>query len=181
MKIIDTGIEGLVVFEPRVFEDERGYFFESFNAARFNELIGKEVHFVQDNESLSHKGVLRGLHFQHPPHAQGKLVRVAAGSVWDVAVDLRKGSSTYGKHFGVELSVSNRLQMWIPEGFAHGFLALEDQTRFLYKCTNYYAPQSEGTLLWNDPDFNISWHNENPIVSSKDSEGERFVNFNSPF
>ncbi len=181
MNVIDTGIEGLLVVEPRVFEDERGYFFESFNASRFSELLGREVRFLQDNESLSHKGVLRGLHFQHPPFAQGKLVRVTSGSVWDVAVDLRKDSPTYGKSFGVELSGENKRQMWIPEGFAHGFITLEDDTRFLYKCTAYYSPKSEDTLLWNDPDLAIDWNNENPIVSSKDKEGRHFINFNSPF
>lgn len=176
---IATELEGVKIFEPRLFSDARGHFFESFNERLFLEETGLDVRFVQDNESLSAKGVIRGLHFQHPPHAQGKLVRVGKGSVIDVAVDIRRNSPTYGKHIAVELSAENKRQMWIPEGFAHGFSALEDNTIFLYKCTNYYEPTSERTLLYSD--FSIDWKVEKPIVSEKDQIGEQFETFISPF
>ena len=181
MNIIKPDIEGLLIITPRVFEDERGAFFESFNSQQFNDVVGTEVNFVQDNQSVSQKGVLRGLHFQSPPFGQGKLVRVIKGSVIDIAVDIRKNSSTYGDYVAVELSADNKEQFWIPEGFAHGFVALEDETTFLYKCTNYYAPQYEGTLLWNDPMLNIDWGISNPIISEKDALGKEFSNFISDF
>ena len=181
MNIIKPDIEGLLILTPCVFEDERGVFMESFNKQKFNEAVGREVNFVQDNQSVSKKGVLRGLHFQSPPFAQGKLVRVIKGSVIDVAVDIRKNSPTYGDHVAVELTAENNEQFWIPEGFAHGFVALEDETTFLYKCTNYYAPQSEGTLLWNDPTLNIDWGISDPIISDKDAIGQEFSNFVSDF
>lgn len=181
MNIIKPDIEGLLIITPRVFEDERGAFMESFNKQKFDEAVGREVNFVQDNQSVSKKGVLRGLHFQSPPFAQGKLVRVIKGAVIDIAVDIRKNSPTYGDYVAVELTAENNEQFWIPEGFAHGFVALEDETTFLYKCTNYYAPQSEGTLLWNDPSLNIDWGISDPIISEKDAIGQEFSNFVSDF
>lgn len=180
MEIIKTSIEGLLIIKPDVFKDERGYFFESYNKERF-EKEGLLMDFVQDNESKSSKGVLRGLHFQKPPYAQGKLVRVVKGSVMDVAVDLRKDSATYGKWESVVLTEENKLQFWIPEGFAHGFLTLEDNTIFNYKCTNVYNKESEGSILWNDPDINIEWNIENPILSEKDKLSPLFKNFETPF
>ncbi len=181
MVITECKIPGLLIIEPRVFEDSRGSFFESFNAQKFNEIVGEEIYFCQDNESISKKNVLRGLHFQRPPFAQGKLVRVAVGSVLDVAVDIRKGSPFYGQFELIELSAENKKQFWIPPGFAHGFLTLEDNTIFNYKCTNYYSPVSEGTIQWNDEDLKINWPIVDPIVSDKDQEGEKFVNFVSQF
>lgn len=164
-------IAGLVVFEPRVFSDERGTFFESFNDTRFREATGFDGQFVQDNHSTSHKGVLRGLHYQLPPHAQGKLVRVVSGAAYDVAVDIRAGSPTFGKWAGVELSAANRRQFWIPAGFAHGFLALEDGTQFLYKTTDFWHAPSERSLKWDDPAIAIDWPlMTSPIVSGKDAE-----------
>lgn len=180
MKIISEELPGLLLIEPNVFEDARGHFFESFNAQQLKE-IGINETFVQDNQSLSNKGVLRGLHFQVPPMAQGKLVRVVKGAVFDVALDIRKNSPTYGQHFGVELSESNKLMFWIPPGFAHGFCTLEDQTIFSYKCTNYYAPAQEGGILWNDTDLGIQWNIENPTLSIKDEVNQKFASFNSPF
>ena len=180
MEIIKTSIEGLLIIKPDVFKDERGYFFESYNKERFAK-EGLTMNFVQDNESKSSKGVLRGLHFQKPPYAQGKLVRVVKGSVMDVAVDLRKDSPTYGKWESVVLSEDNKLQFWIPEGFAHGFVTLEDETVFNYKCTNIYNKESENSLLWNDPDINIDWNIENPILSEKDKVSPLFKNFETPF
>ena len=180
MEIIKTSIEGLLIIKPDVFKDERGYFFESYNKERFTK-EGLTMNFVQDNESKSSKGVLRGLHFQKPPYAQGKLVRVVKGSVMDVAVDLRKDSPTYGKWESVVLSEDNKLLFWIPEGFAHGFVTLEDDTIFNYKCTNVYNKESEGSLLWNDPDINIDWNIENPILSEKDKVSPLFKNFETPF
>ena len=180
MELIKTSIDGLLIIKPDVFKDERGYFFESYNKERFAK-AGLMMDFVQDNESKSDKGVLRGLHFQKPPYAQGKLVRVIKGSVMDVAVDLRKDSPTYGKWESVVLTEENKLQFWIPEGFAHGFVALEDNTIFNYKCTNVYNKESEGSLLWNDPDINIEWNIENPILSEKDKVSTLFKNFETPF
>ncbi len=180
MEIIKTSIEGLLIIKPDVFRDERGYFFESYNKERFAK-EGLTMDFVQDNESKSSKGVLRGLHFQKPPYTQGKLVRVVKGSVMDVAVDLRKDSPTYGKWESVILSEDNKLQFWIPEGFAHGFVTLEDETVFNYKCTNIYNKESEGSLLWNDPDIDIDWNIENPILSEKDKISPLFKNFETPF
>lgn len=181
MTLLTTEIDGLLIYEPRVFQDERGLFFESFNAQAFNEAVGSPVHFVQDNQSVSKKGVLRGLHFQNPPHAQGKLVRVAFGRVIDVAVDIRKHSPTYGQHVAVELSAENNKQFWIPPGFAHGFVALEENSIFCYKCTDYYAPECEGSLLWNDQQLNIQWGIQNPIVSGKDKVAQDFHTFESQF
>ncbi len=180
MEIIKTSIKDLLIIKPDVFKDERGYFFESYNKERLAK-EGLTMDFVQDNESKSAKGVLRGLHFQKPPHAQGKLVRVIKGSVMDVAVDLRKNSPTYGKWESVVLNDENKLQFWIPEGFAHGFVTLEDDTIFAYKCTNVYNKESEGSLLWNDPDININWNIKNPILSEKDKISPLFKNFETPF
>lgn len=180
MEIIETGIKGLIIIKPRVFEDGRGYFFESYNKTAFHNL-GLKMEFVQDNQSLSQKGVLRGLHFQNPPHAQGKLVRVINGAVLDVAVDIRKGSPTYGKWHAIELTESNKLMFYVPEGFAHGFLTLEDNTIFSYKCTNVYNKASEGCILWNDADLNINWNIKDPMLSAKDLEGVSFKNFESNF
>ena len=174
-------IEGLLLIKPRIFEDDRGFFYESFNETKYNEILGSEIQFVQDNISVSKKNVLRGLHFQKPPFAQGKLVTVLRGSVMDVAVDLRKESKTYGQYQLVELSENNKLQFWIPAGFAHGFCSLEDDTIFSYKCSNYYSPQHEETIMWNDPDLAIDWKIINPIVSDKDKIGKYFNIFDSPF
>lgn len=171
MKIRETGISGLVVIEPDVFGDSRGYFMESFSCRKFMELTGIDVNFVQDNESKSSYGVLRGLHFQRPPHAQSKLVRVVRGRVLDVAVDLREGSPTYGKHYAIELSGDNHLQMFIPKGFAHGFAVLSEEAVFQYKCDEYYAPQSEGGIAWDDPDLAIDW--KVPSDSIRLSEKDR--------
>ena len=180
MELIKTSIDGLLIIKPDVFKDDRGYFYESYNKERFAK-AGLMMDFVQDNESKSDKGVLRGLHFQKPPFAQGKLVRVIKGSVMDVAVDLRKDSPTYGKWESVVLTEENKLQFWNPEGFAHGFVALEDNTIFNYKCTNVYNKESEGSILWNDPDININWNIDNPILSEKDKISPLFKNFESPF
>jgi len=181
MKIIETELSGVLILEPRVFKDDRGSFCETFNERNFEENVLNGLKFVQDNQSISSKNVLRGLHFQNPPYAQGKLVRVIVGSVLDVAVDIRKDSPTYGKHVKVELTADNNRQFWIPPGFAHGFLALEDDTIFSYKCTNYYSPESEGSIKWSDPDLKIDWSINAPIVSEKDQEAEDFCNFISQF
>lgn len=173
MEIIKTPIEGLVVIRPRVFEDERGYFFESYNREVFLRL-GLDMTFVQDNESRSGKGVLRGMHFQRPPFAQGKLVRVVRGSVLDVAVDIRSGSPTFGTWHAVELSAKNKLMYWIPEGFAHGFLTLEEDTVFFYKCTQVYHKEAEGCIRWNDPDLGIDWRGVTPQVSERDNMAPAF-------
>ena len=170
MQATALDISGLFVFEPRVFADDRGSFFESFNEQRFREATGFAGQFVQDNHSTSHRGVLRGLHYQLPPHAQGKLVRVVSGSVFDVAVDLRPGSPSFGKWAGVELSAANHRQFWIPGGFAHGFLALEDNTQFLYKTTDFWHAGSERSLKWDDPALGIDWPvTVTPILSGKDA------------
>jgi dTDP-4-dehydrorhamnose 3,5-epimerase len=170
MKIKETHIKGLLVIEPDVFGDARGYFMESFSERKFAALTGIDVKFVQDNESRSSYGVVRGLHFQRVPHAQAKLVRVVSGRALDVAVDLREGSETYGKHFSIELSGENHLQVFIPKGFAHGFAALSEEVVFQYKCDEYYAPDAEGAIMWNDPDLNIDWRipAEDVRVSEKD-------------
>ncbi|WP_299194665.1 dTDP-4-dehydrorhamnose 3,5-epimerase [uncultured Erythrobacter sp.] len=172
MNIVETAIPGPLIIEPRVFGDERGFFMETWNAGAFAE-AGLNLTFVQDNHSHSQKGVLRGLHFQNPG-PQGKLVRVANGAVFDVAVDLRRTSEHFGKWVGVELSAANKRMFWVPEGFAHGFLTLEDDTDFLYKCTAPYAPQSEHTLAWDDPAVGIEWPVEglDPIISEKDADGQ---------
>lgn len=170
MKIIETEIRDLVVIEPDIFGDERGYFFESFSEREFCSKV-REVRFVQDNESKSRYGVLRGLHFQKPPYAQSKLVRVVKGAVLDVAVDIRKGSPTFGQHVAVELSEQNHRQFFIPRGFAHGFAVLTDEVIFQYKCDNFFAPQSEGALAWDDPDLAIDWRipADDVILSAKDA------------
>lgn len=180
MEVIKPNIDGLLVIKPDVFFDERGYFFENFNEKRFNDL-GISDHFVQDNQSFSKKGVIRGLHFQCPPFAQSKLVRVIQGCVLDVAVDIRKGSPTYGQHFSVELTGENFLQFYIPTGFAHGFVALEDDTIFAYKCGAFYNKSSEASIRFNDPDLNIDWKTDPSIISEKDLVGVSFKDFNSPF
>ena len=169
MNVLKTHIEGVVIIEPRIFRDERGYFFESFSQREFQEKVCNTV-FVQDNESKSGYGVLRGLHFQKPPHAQSKLVRVIEGAVLDVAVDIRRGSPTFGQHVAVELSGDNHRQLFIPRGFAHGFAVLSDTALFQYKCDNFYAPQSEGALAWNDPDLAIDWRipADRLLLSEKD-------------
>ncbi|KGT96000.1 dTDP-4-dehydrorhamnose 3,5-epimerase [Erwinia typographi] len=163
MKVIQTAIPEVLIFEPEVFGDERGFFYESFSQKQFEASVGRKVNFVQDNHSKSSKGVLRGLHYQLSPHAQGKLVRCAAGEVFDVAVDIREGSASYGQWVAVTLSAGNRRQMWIPEGFAHGFLVLSDTAEFLYKTTHYYAPQSERAILYKDRTLNINW----PLAEDK--------------
>lgn len=169
MKIIKTPISGVLIIEPKVFGDERGYFFESFSEKWFRENV-YDTYFVQDNESKSKYGVLRGLHFQKPPYAQAKLVRVVKGKVLDVAVDIREKSPTFGKHVAVELSEENKRQLFIPRGFAHGFAVLSEEVIFQYKCDNYYAPDHEGGILWNDPQLNIDWKLplEDIILSEKD-------------
>ncbi|MBB3223188.1 dTDP-4-dehydrorhamnose 3,5-epimerase [Pseudoduganella umbonata] len=171
MNVIPTPIDGLLIIEPTVFGDERGFFYESFNAQRFAELTGVQLPFVQDNHSRSARGVLRGLHYQIQ-QAQGKLVRVTAGSVFDVAVDLRKSSSTFGQWYGLELSAENKRQFWIPPGFAHGFTVTSEFAEFLYKTTDYYAPAYERSLLWNDPAVGVEWPVEGtPLLSAKDQKG----------
>jgi dTDP-4-dehydrorhamnose 3,5-epimerase len=170
MNIVKTAIPDVLIFEPKVFGDARGFFFESFSQRVFEEAIGRQIKFVQDNHSKSHKGVLRGLHFQKGEHAQGKLVRCAAGEVFDVAVDIRKDSPTFSQWVGVHLSAENKRQLWIPEGFAHGFLTLSDSVEFLYKTTNYYAPKEEEGILWNDEMIGIDWPLSGPPeLSAKDA------------
>lgn len=180
MEFIETPLKDLYVIKPKVFEDSRGHFFESFTAKSFVEK-NINVNFIQDNQSLSQKGVLRGLHFQAPPYSQGKLVRVIKGAVLDVALDIRKHSKTYGQHYSIELSEENKTMLWVPEGFAHGFSTLEDNTIFAYKCTNYYSKDSEGCILWNDSSLGINWRVENPTTSEKDKLGLPFTEFVSPF
>lgn len=174
MNVIKTDIDGLVIIEPRVFGDSRGYFFESFSERDFKREVA-DVDFVQDNESKSSYGVVRGLHFQRPPYAQAKLVRVVKGKVLDVAVDLRKGSPTFGHHVAVELSEDNHRQVFIPRGFAHGFSVLSDEVIFQYKCDNFYAPQSEGAVAWDDPDLDIDWRipADKALLSDKDMKHPR--------
>jgi len=180
MEFIETSLQGVILVKPRVFEDPRGYFYESFNSEAFSK-AGIKEDFVQDNQSLSQTGVLRGLHYQKPPFAQGKLVRVIHGAVYDVAVDIRKNSSTFGQSFGVELNADNKLMMYIPAGFAHGFATLKDQTIFSYKVTNFYNKASEDCLLWNDPALDINWPINNPLLSPKDLEGKLLKDLDSPF
>lgn len=174
MEVIKTDIDGVVIIEPRLFRDERGYFFESFSQRDFQEKVCNTL-FVQDNESKSTYGVLRGLHFQKPPYAQSKLVRVIRGAVLDVAVDIRRGSPTFGRHVAVELTGENHRQLFIPRGFAHGFSVLTDEVIFQYKCDNFYAPQSEGALAWDDPDLGIDWRipSERILLSEKDRHHSR--------
>jgi dTDP-4-dehydrorhamnose 3,5-epimerase len=180
MEIIKTPLEGLLVIKPKIFGDDRGYFFESWSKQSFSE-AGLDLDFLQDNQSLSSKGVLRGLHFQNPPYEQGKLVRVIKGAVLDISVDIRKDSPTYGQYFSVELSEKNKTIVWVPPGFAHGFLTLKDNTIFSYKCTGAYNKESEGALLWNDKELNINWEINDPLVSEKDLVASNFKNFVSKF
>ena len=180
MEVIKTSLSDVLILKPAIYEDSRGYFFETFNRKTFR-TIGLDVEFKQDNQSKSQKGVLRGLHFQCPPFAQGKLVRVIQGGVLDVAVDLRRNSPYYGKHHKTILSESNKLMFWIPPGFAHGFLTLENDTIFTYKCTEIYNKQSEGVIMWNDPDLNIDWGTDQPILSDRDLQGVLFRDFSSDF
>lgn len=180
MNISTTPISGLLIIEPKIWKDDRGYFFESFRQDVFDKKIG-DIHFVQDNQSLSQKGTIRGLHFQKAPYAQGKLVRVIQGSVLDIALDIRKDSATYGQYFAIELNAHNQLQFYIPEGFAHGFSTLEDNTIFAYKCTNYYHKDSEGGIRFNDEQLNIDWKVDAKFVSDKDKELPSFKEFVSPF
>lgn len=167
MKFTETPLEGLLIIEPKVFIDDRGYFFESFSEKLMSE-HGIQSPFLQDNQSVSNKRVLRGLHFQNSPHEQGKLVRVVKGSVLDVVVDIRKNSKTFGRNFSVELNSTEKKMLWIPVGFAHGFVALENDTVFLYKVTDYYHPQSESGIIYNDAELNINWQVDSPVVSQKD-------------
>lgn len=182
MEVIKTKIEGVIIIEPRIFKDDRGYFFESFSQREFEEKVCKTT-FVQDNESKSSYGVLRGLHFQKPPFAQSKLVRVIKGAVLDVAVDIRKGSPTFGQYVSVELTGDNHRQFFIPRGFAHGFSVLSEEVIFQYKCDNFYSPQSEGAIAWNDPDLNIDWRIpiEEVVLSEKDSKHPKLKDLQSVF
>lgn len=182
MEVIETGIAGVVILKPRVFEDARGYFFESYSKKVFDELVGP-VDFVQDNQSMSSYGVMRGLHFQRPPFTQAKLVRCVKGKVLDVAVDLRKGSPTYGKHVAVELSEENKLQFFVPRGFAHGFAVLSDTAVFQYKCDNYYAPEADGGISILDESLGIDWRIDpaEAILSEKDTKHPLLKDLDSPF
>lgn len=182
MEVIKTDIEGLVILKPRVFADARGYFFESYSKREFDAAV-RPVNFVQDNESCSTRGVMRGLHFQRPPFAQSKLVRCVRGAVLDVAVDIRKGSPTYGKHVAVELTEENHLQFFIPRGFAHGFAVLSDVAVFQYKCDNFYSPEADGGISINDPSLGIDWHFDpaQATLSAKDMAHKLLADFDSPF
>ena len=182
MNILKTAIEGVIIIEPHLFTDDRGYFYESFSQWEFEEKVGK-VHFVQDNESKSSYGVIRGLHFQKPPHAQSKLVRVIKGAVLDVAVDIRKDSPTFGHHIAVELTENNHRQLFIPRGFAHGFSVLSDEVIFQYKCDDFYTPQHEGAIAWNDPALGINWRipADKIILSEKDAHHSLLQNVDLPF
>lgn len=180
MKVTQLHLEGAIILEPTVFTDERGYFFESFNAERYKS-FGVPDFFSQDNQSFSAKGVLRGLHFQNPPFEQGKLVRVIRGSVLDVIVDIRTKSPTYGEHLSIKLDAIDHKMLWIPPGFAHGFASLEANTIFVYKCTKVYNKAAEGGIIWNDPDLNINWGVSNALVSEKDLELGLFKNLDSVF
>ena len=181
MEVKKTKINGVFLIKPQVFKDNRGHFFESFNSKKFNEATGLDVQFVQDNQSLSSKNVLRGLHFQHPPFAQAKLVSVIKGEVLDVVVDIRKESDTFGEYIAENLNEENHHQLFIPEGMAHGFLTLKDDTIFSYKCSNYYDKGSEDGIIWNDGNLKIDWKIKNPLVSEKDQLAQNFASFVSPF
>lgn len=182
MNVIKTAIEGIVIIDPRLFRDERGYFFESYNQKEFNEKV-RPINFIQDNESMSGYGVMRGLHFQRPPFTQSKLVRCVKGSVLDVAVDIRKGSPTYGQHVAVELTEDNHRQFFIPRGFAHGFSVLSETAVFQYKCDNFYTPQSDGGISILDDSLGIDWRipTEHAVLSDKDTKHELLKDFDSPF
>jgi dTDP-4-dehydrorhamnose 3,5-epimerase len=181
MKITSNEFRGLLVLEPAVYSDDRGSFMESFNEARFRIETGLNLTFVQDNESISVQNTLRGLHFQVPPKSQAKLVRVAHGAAWDVVVDLRVSEPTFGRWFKILLSGENKKQLFIPEGFAHGFWTVEENTIFSYKCTNYYSSECDRSLLWNDSSLDIDWGIEQPILSEKDRNALPFAEFKSPF
>jgi dTDP-4-dehydrorhamnose 3,5-epimerase len=176
MKVTPLHIPDVLLIEPEIFGDNRGFFFESFNQENFEKIIGKKINFVQDNHSKSIKGVLRGLHYQLPPKAQGKLIRVTQGEVFDVVVDLRQTSVTFGKWIGEILSAENKKQIWIPEGFAHGFLTLSDTAEFLYKTTNFYSLEHEHSIIWNDPNIGINWPDINIVLSAKDKVASTFLN-----
>ena len=176
MKVTPLHIPDVLLIEPEIFGDDRGFFFESFNQENFKKVTGKKINFVQDNHSKSIKGVLRGLHYQLPPKAQGKLVRVTQGEVFDVVVDLRQTSVTFGKWIGEILSAENKKQIWIPEGFAHGFLTLSDTAEFLYKTTNFYSLEHEHSIIWNDPNIGINWPDINIVLSAKDKVASTFLN-----
>jgi len=176
MKVTPFHIADVLLIEPEIFGDDRGFFFESFNQENFKKVTGKKINFVQDNHSKSIKGVLRGLHYQLPPKAQGKLVRVTQGEVFDVVVDLRQTSVTFGKWTGETLSAENKKQIWIPEGFAHGFLTLSDTAEFLYKTTNFYSLEHEHSIIWNDPNIGINWPDINIVLSAKDKAASSFLN-----
>ncbi len=180
MQLQETGFEGLLILQPKLFKDDRGVFYESWNESTFVNL-GLDIHFTQENHSVSHKNVLRGLHFQKTPHTQGKLVRVTRGQALDIVVDLRKKSKTYGQHYKLILCSNKANMMWIPSGFAHGFVALENNTVFQYKCDAIYNPNSEQCLIWNDPKLGIDWGIDKPIISSKDKKGKRFEDLNTSF
>ncbi|HNW98251.1 MAG TPA: dTDP-4-dehydrorhamnose 3,5-epimerase [Bacteroidales bacterium] len=180
MEIKCTEIPGLLIIQPKIFYDARGYFFESYNKIKLSE-SGFKADFIQDNQSMSSKGTLRGMHFQRPPFEQGKLVTVIKGAVRDIVVDIRKNSKFYGKYFSIELTEQNKTMLWVPPGFAHGFLTLEDNTIFSYKCTQVYNKDSEGAILWNDPDVNINWDIKNPVISEKDNNAPLFKTLNTPF
>lgn len=187
MEVIKTAIEGVLIIEPKVFGDSRGYFFESFSQREFDEkvapILGHTINFVQDNESMSSYGVMRGLHFQRPPYTQSKLVRCVKGAVLDVAVDIRKGSPTYGQHIAVELTEDNHRQFFVPRGFAHGFAVLSETAIFQYKCDEFYHPEAEGAIIWNDPDVAIQWPipSNKVLLSEKDKHHPCLKNFESPF
>ncbi|EOV9657712.1 dTDP-4-dehydrorhamnose 3,5-epimerase [Cronobacter turicensis] len=176
MNVIQTAIPDVLIFEPKVFGDDRGFFFESFNQRIFEEAVGRKVEFVQDNHSKSAKGVLRGLHYQLAPHAQAKLVRCLQGAIYDVAVDIRLGSPTFGQWVGAELSAENKHQIWIPEGFAHGFIALEHDTEILYKTNDFYSKECERSIKWDDEQLNIAWPEKAGIISEKDAMAPAFSN-----
>lgn len=183
MNIVPTDIEGVLILEPKIFGDARGYFFESFSTRDFEAQTGLSIQFVQDNESKSSYGVLRGLHFQKPPFAQSKLVRVVKGAVLDVAVDIRRNSATYGQYIAVELTEDNHRQLFIPKGFAHGFSVISPEVIFQYKCDQFYAPQSEGAIAWNDKNLNIDWliPDDKVLLSEKDRHHPSFAQFETPF
>lgn len=183
MEVIKTAIEGVLIIEPKIFGDARGYFFESFNANEFMAKTGFDIHFVQDNESKSRYGVIRGLHFQKPPYAQSKLVRVVKGAVLDIAVDIRSGSPTYGQYVSVELTEDNHRQLFLSQGFAHGFSVLSDEVIFQYKCDNFYHVEAEDAIAWNDPTLGIDWKipADKALLSEKDSHHTSFNEFQTPF
>ena len=181
MQVEQTPLDGLIILTPDVYSDDRGYFFESYNETRFQELTGLQIDWKQDNESYSKKGTLRGLHYQLPPFAQDKLVRVAQGSVYDVVVDMRKASPTFGKAYGLELSAANKKQMFIPKGFAHGFQVLEDETLFVYKCSEVYHAASDRCLKFNDAHFAIEWPLSDPLLSAKDQQAPGWNEIEKPF